>query len=50
MLNVGNYLDNYLIIATSAGKLGKTGGDNIVYKSGGVREGRIEGTDKPHFA
>ena len=33
MLNVGNYLDNYLIIATSAGKLGRNGGDNRTYKS-----------------
>ena len=29
MLNVGNYLDNYLIIATSPGKLGGNGGDNF---------------------
>ena len=32
MLNVGNYLDNYLIIATSGGKLGRNGGDSITYK------------------
>ena len=33
LLKVGNYLENYLIIATSGGKLGRNGGDNKTYKS-----------------
>ena len=32
LLKVGNYLENYLIIATSGGKLGRNGGDSITYK------------------